>query len=109
MSPGGARPPSEMMVAFIDAHREAYGVESICAVLPIAPSVHDERTSREHAPERRPARVRRDEALAVDVERVWRQHQAVTIRPSGISVRGPSSASAHNNGRQHNPGVHQTG
>jgi len=22
-----------MMVAFIDAHREAYGVESICAVL----------------------------------------------------------------------------
>ena len=38
------------MVAFIDAHREAYGVESICAVLPIAPSVHDERTSREHAP-----------------------------------------------------------
>ena len=26
------------MVTFIDQHRQAYGVESICAVLPIAPS-----------------------------------------------------------------------
>ena len=36
--PGGARPPTEVMVAFIDAHRAVYGVESICAQLPIAPS-----------------------------------------------------------------------
>ena len=28
------------MVAFIDAHREEYGVEPICAVLPIAPSTY---------------------------------------------------------------------
>ena len=35
---GGTRPPSEVMVTFIDQHRQAYGVESICAVLPIAPS-----------------------------------------------------------------------
>lgn len=35
--PGGARPPREVMVAFIDAHREEYGVEPICAQLPIAP------------------------------------------------------------------------
>src|SRR5437899_3898514 len=34
--PGGARPPSEMMVRFIDAHRDVHGVEPICAVLPIA-------------------------------------------------------------------------
>ena len=40
---GGARPPSEVMVAFIDAHRATYGVEPICAVLPIAPSVYYER------------------------------------------------------------------
>ncbi len=26
------------MVGFIDAHRDAHGVEPICAVLPIAPS-----------------------------------------------------------------------
>ena len=28
------------MVAFIDAHRKDYGVEPICAVLPIAPSTY---------------------------------------------------------------------
>jgi putative transposase len=28
------------MVRFIDQHRDLYGVESICAVLPIAPSTY---------------------------------------------------------------------
>ena len=28
------------MVAFIDEHRAAYGVEPICSVLPIAPSTY---------------------------------------------------------------------
>jgi len=28
------------MTVFIDEHREAYGVEPICAVLPIAPSTY---------------------------------------------------------------------
>ena len=28
------------MVAFIDAHRETYGVEPICGQLPIAPSTY---------------------------------------------------------------------
>ena len=28
------------MVRFMDAHREAFRVEPICAVLPIAPSTH---------------------------------------------------------------------
>jgi len=37
---GGARPPSEVMVAFVDQHRQAYGVELICRVLPIAPSTY---------------------------------------------------------------------
>ena len=30
------------MVAFIDAHREDFGVEPICALLPIAPSTYYE-------------------------------------------------------------------
>jgi len=50
------------MIAFIDDHREAHGVEPICEVLPIAPS-----TYRAHAATRRdavlreknPARLRR--------------------------------------------------
>jgi len=33
---GGARPPSQVMVGFIERPRETFGVEPICAVLPIA-------------------------------------------------------------------------
>ena len=65
------------MVGFIDEHRATFGVEPICAVLPIAPPVYYERKARERAPERRPARARQDEALAPEVERVWRLHHAV--------------------------------
>src|SRR5688500_18272805 len=35
--PGGARPPRQVMIGFISEHRARYGVEPICAVLPIAP------------------------------------------------------------------------
>ena len=65
------------MVRFIDTHRGEYGVEPICAVLPIAPSMYYEAKARERTPERRPARTRRDEGLAVQVQRVWREHRAV--------------------------------
>src|ERR1700720_2461002 len=37
---GGARPPVQAMIAFIDDPRAAYGVEPICRVLPIAPSTY---------------------------------------------------------------------
>ena len=47
---GGARPPSQVMVGFIDAHRATFGVEPICAVLPIAPSVYYDRKARERDP-----------------------------------------------------------
>ena len=40
------------MKAFIDDHRQAYGVEPICKVLPIAPSTYYEHAARkaDHAP-----------------------------------------------------------
>jgi putative transposase len=47
------------MVAFIDAHREPYGVEPICAVLPIAPSTYYAQKARRPDPRRRPARAQR--------------------------------------------------
>ena len=65
------------MVSFIDDHRDRFGFEPICAVLPIAPSTYYEAKVREHTPERRPARTRRDEVLAGQVQRVWRKHRAV--------------------------------
>jgi putative transposase len=56
------------MVAFIDAHRATFGVESICAVLPIAPSVYYERKARIRDPQRQPARARRDGTLVEHIE-----------------------------------------
>jgi transposase InsO family protein len=65
------------MVRFIDTHRDEYGVELICAVLPIGPSLYYEAKARERTPEHRPVRTRRDEVLAGQVQRVWREHRAV--------------------------------
>jgi transposase InsO family protein len=60
------------MVGFIDAHREAYGVEPICALLPIAPSTYYEQKARQADPTRLPARLQRDAVLKPEIERVWR-------------------------------------
>ena len=65
------------MVSFIDDHRGEYGVEPICAVLPIAPSTYYEHKAREADPARRPPRVRRDEALREEIRRVWDENQSV--------------------------------
>jgi putative transposase len=59
------------MVAFIDAHRDDYGVESICRQLPIAPSTYYEHKAREADPERLPPRAQRDMALKPEIQRVW--------------------------------------
>jgi transposase InsO family protein len=65
------------MGAFIDAHRARFGVEPICAVLPIAPSVYYERQARRRDPQREPARARRDATLREHIARVWREHREV--------------------------------
>ena len=46
-----------MMVRFIDDHRTVYGVESICAVVPIAPSTYFRHKAEQRDPTRRSARV----------------------------------------------------
>src|SRR5215475_7722428 len=66
-----------MMVRFIDAHRDAYGVEPICDVLPIAPSLYHELRARQCDPERRPPRIRRDERLSGQIERAWHEEHEV--------------------------------
>lgn len=65
------------MVAFIDAHRGGYGVEPICAQLPIAPSTYYEAKAREATPARVPARARRDAELRPAIDRVWRANRGV--------------------------------
>ena len=62
------------MVEFIDRHRDAYGVESICAQLPIAPSQYYEWKARQANPERLPPRLARDRALAQEIHRVYEEN-----------------------------------
>ncbi len=59
------------MVRFIDAHREAHGVEPICAVLPIALSTYYEAKARARDPSRIPARAQREAALRPEIQRVF--------------------------------------
>ena len=63
-----------MMVQFIDEEREDHGVESICKVLPIAPSIYYEQKAREKDWIRLPPRARHDEVLRVEIRRVWKQN-----------------------------------
>jgi putative transposase len=66
-----------MMVAFIDAQRDAYGVEPICRVLPIAPSTYFRRKSHHTDPSRRSARAKRDDELRAIIRRIWTEHHQV--------------------------------
>jgi transposase InsO family protein len=62
------------MIAFIDDHREAYGVEPICRVLPIAPSTYHDHMAKRRDPARLSAQARRDAALAIEVRRVFAEN-----------------------------------
>ncbi len=62
------------MTSFINDHREKYGVEPICAELPIAPSTYYEHKAREANPDKLPARAKRDAELELEVRRVWEEN-----------------------------------
>jgi putative transposase len=59
------------MVRFIDDHRDVYGVELICAAVPIAPSTYFLRKAQHADPTQRSARTQRDDRLRVEIQRVW--------------------------------------
>jgi transposase InsO family protein len=65
------------MIAFIDEHRDDYGVEPICRVLPIAPSTYWERIAQRHNPARQSARAKRDLALKPEILRVFSENYGV--------------------------------
>ena len=65
------------MVAFIDQHRDAYGVEPICAVLPIAPSTYFLRKAQQEDATTRSPRARRDEERRTAIQRVWDENDQV--------------------------------
>ena len=60
-----------MKVSFVDAYRDDHGVEPICDCIEIAPSTYYEHVRRREEPETAPLRVKRDEALKPEIQRVF--------------------------------------
>jgi transposase InsO family protein len=65
------------MIAFIDAHREVYGIEPICRVLPIAPSTYHEQAARRRDPDRMPERQKHGADLCREIRRVFEENFGV--------------------------------
>jgi len=61
-------------VSFIDEHRECYGVEPICSLLPIAPSTYYEQKARARDSGRLPPQVKQDAYLGDEIQRVRREN-----------------------------------
>ena len=62
------------MIAFIDEHRQVYGVEPICRVLPIAPSTYHAHVAKRADPGKLSARAKRDIVLQPEIARVFAEN-----------------------------------
>jgi putative transposase len=60
-----------------DLERENRELKRAKEILKLASALHYEYKAREHAPERQPARTRRDEQLGEHIRRVWHENRAV--------------------------------
>lgn len=82
------------MAGFIDEHRDEYGVEPICEVLPIAPSTYHHRKRLDSFPDERSSRAKTDEHLRSEIKRVWDDNMGVygarkvwhQLRREGVQV-----------------------
>lgn len=59
------------MISFIEEHRQDYGVEPICRVLPIAPSTFHQHMACRRDPSKLSARAQRDIVLKPEIARVF--------------------------------------
>ena len=65
------------MKAYIDQHRDAYGVEPICKVLPIAQSTFYAHAAISRDPDLASDRAKRDAVLVPEIKRVWEENNEV--------------------------------
>jgi len=65
------------MVTYIDSHKDRFGVEPICAVVPIAPSTYYGHKAQEVDPQRQAPRTRGDITLGEEIKRVWEDNHQV--------------------------------
>ena len=62
------------MIAFIDDHQGAYGVEPICSVLPITPSTYRAHIAKRRDPSLLSDRAKRDAQLRPEIARVFEEN-----------------------------------
>jgi transposase InsO family protein len=62
------------MIAFIDDHREAYGVEPICKVLPIAPSTYRAHAAKRADPAKLSAQAQQNAIRKIEIRRVFAEN-----------------------------------
>jgi putative transposase len=65
------------MIALIDDHREMWGVELICAVLPIAPPTYYQHKAWDADQTSRPDRQKMDDGFRTEIKRVWQENHEV--------------------------------
>jgi putative transposase len=65
------------MVSFIDDHRDQFGIEPICTVLPIAPSTYFRHKAAQRDPTRRSMRQQRDAVLRAIIRRIYVENRSV--------------------------------
>ena len=59
------------MVKFIDDEKKKYGVESICRILPIAPSTYYRIKDEQENPEKQSHRKQNDKHLMAQIKHIW--------------------------------------
>jgi transposase InsO family protein len=65
------------MIAFVDQHRGRFGVEPLCAQLPLCSSSYYAYKAREANPQLQPARWLRDEQLKPEIQRIFEENFSV--------------------------------
>ena len=83
------RPPAQVLKDFIDKHRNTFGVEPLCKVLQVVPSAYRRHAALLREPHKRCARVRRDEVLAPQIQRVWEANMQFYGADKGVAAIGP--------------------
>ena len=66
-----------MIKAFVDEHRDQFGVEPICSVLQFAPSAYRRHAARQRDPSLNSQRAQRDAELKPQIQRVWDSNMQV--------------------------------
>jgi putative transposase len=65
------------MIAFIDNHRQTYGVEPICRVCRSPHRLINDHGAKRHDPSRESAQAKRDKLLKIEIQRVFEQNFSV--------------------------------